>query len=99
MGTLMQTVTAVLSTYRDSIERGAFEEVDKDLRSRLWLKDEEANPERVKNLGDEAIIRAEIVRKAHELFNRLRTAVADRNREASLALIERIREWIGRMGV
>ncbi len=99
MGTLGQTVTEVLSTYRDSIERGAFEEVEKDLRSRLWLMDEEANPERVRNLGDEAIIRAEIVRKAHELFNRLQTAVADRNREASLALIERIREWIGRMGV
>ena len=99
MGTLRQTLTEVLSTYRDSIERGAFEEVEKDLRSRLWMRDEEASPERVKNLGKAAIIRPEIVRKAHELFNLLQTAVARRDRDASLALLERIGQWIGRMGV
>ncbi len=99
MGTLSQTLADVLSVYRDSVERGGFEEVEKDLRSRLWLKGEESNPERVKNLGKAAIIRAETVRRAHGLFNDLQTAVAERNRDASLAWIERIRVWLHHVGV
>ncbi len=99
MGTLSQTLTEVLSAYRDSVEREAFEEVEKDLRSRVWLKGEESNPELVKKLGEAAIIRAETARRAHGLFNDLQAAVADRNRDASLAWIERIRVWLHHVDV
>ena len=103
MGSLWARLMDVISDYRESIEgphanegelERAFERVENDLRHRRWLKDEESNPARVKGLGREAIVRAERVRSADGLFDELQGEIVDRNREGSLASIERIRRWL-----
>ncbi len=80
MGLIRRRLMVVIYGYRASIEGGYFEEVDRDLHRRRWLEDEEITP-----------VLASILDKMTELFDELHRAVANRDREAALASIERIR--------
>ncbi len=83
MGLIRRRLMVVIYEYRASIERGRFDEVDRDLHRRRWFEDEEITP-----------VLASILDKTTELFDELHRAVANRDREASLASIERIRRWL-----
>ena len=82
MGLIRRRLMVVIYGYRASIEGGRFDEVDRDLRRRRWFEDEEITP-----------VLASILDKTTELFDELHRAVANRDLEASLASIERIRRW------
>ena len=83
MGLIRRRLMVVIAEYRASIEGGHFDEVDGDLRRRRWFEDEEITP-----------VLASILDKTTELFDELHRAVANRDREAALASIERIRHWL-----
>ena len=88
MGLIRRRLMVVIYVYRASIEGGRFDEVDRDLRRRRWFEDEEITP-----------VVASIQDKATEFFDELHEAVANRDREAALASIERIRRSLQNIGV
>ena len=88
MGLIRRRLMVVIYGYRASIEGGRFDEVDGDLRRRRWFEDEEITP-----------VLASILDKTTELFDELHRAVANRDREAALASIERIRRWLHNIAV
>ena len=76
-------VTGVINQYRDSIEAGHFEEVDRALGQRRW-----------EPRGIVPPVPASITEKASVFFDDLHGAVANRDRESAAAIIERIRRWL-----
>ena len=88
MGSLRIRLMEVISDYRSSIHGGHFDEVDRDLRHRGWMEDEDSPP-----------VPASILDKATELFDELHGAVAARDRDAALASIKRIRVWLHSVAV
>ena len=83
MSSFRNRLIEVISDYRASIEGGHFDEVDIDLRHRGWMKGEDIPP-----------VPESIDNKASELFDELQGAVANRDRQAAMASIERIRSWL-----
>ena len=83
MSSFGKRLMTVISDYRASIESGHFGEVDRDLGDRSWMRGEDSPP-----------VTESIVDMATELFDELHGAVANRDREAALASIERIRTWL-----
>lgn len=82
VGDFSNRLMEVILDYRASIEGGHFDEVDRDLGHRSWMEDHKH------------LVPGSIVDKAIELFDELQGGVANRDREAALVSIERIREWL-----
>ena len=99
MSSLKSSLMDAISRYRepigdadeDELEQ-AFADVEKDLRHRGWLGD----PVQAKGLGREAAIIANWLGWAHGLLDDLQEKVVARDREGSLAQIDRIREMLER---
>ena len=88
MGLIRRRLMVVIHEYRVSIEGGHFDDVDRSLRRRRWFEAEAITP---------AV--ASILDATSTLFDELHHAVADRDREASLASIERIRMRLTKLWV